>query len=125
MNSLLPIHPAQYLAKCKATEVKTTIEAMWNTRYPACPVLEPEFVGLTFGQVAIFRQVQAAASGCSIAFDKMVDRMVGRPMQVNQNLNVNKSYKDFLLEIAREEGIIDVESGLATTGPEGNPQSLE
>lgn len=119
---LLPVHPAQYLGRIKASEVKSTIEVIWNNPYPACPVLEPEFVGLSYGQVAILKQVLLASQGDPGAFDRVLDRMVGRPLQVNKNMNVNKNYRDFLLDIAVEEGLIVNSEGPGNTD---NPQALK
>lgn len=64
---------------------------------------------MTYGQVAMFKQVALAAQGDPGAFDRVLDRIVGRPLQVNHNVNANKSYKDFCIEIAKEEGILDAD----------------
>lgn len=106
---MLPVHPAQLLNGIKATQVKRTMEVLWDCEYPACPVLEPEYVGLSYGQVAIKKQITMAAQGNSEAFERVLDRIIGKPMQVNQNLNVNKSYKDFLDELAAQD-VIEVKA---------------
>lgn len=117
---MLPVHPAQTVGHLRGTQVKETIEALWNAPYPACPVLEPDLHGLTYGQVACLKQVINAASGDSGAFDRILDRLIGKPLQVNQNLNVNKSYKDFLTEIAVAEGVIDADVVSASSGAAQN-----
>lgn len=121
---MLAPHPAQVMGRIKASEVKSSIEALWNSPYPACPVLEPECANMTYGQVAVMRQVQLAASGDPSAFDRLVDRMIGRPMQVNQNLNVNKSYRDFCADIAREEGMV-IDADSTGRSDSQDPQTLQ
>lgn len=122
---LLPPHPAQAMGRIKASEVKSSIEAIWNHPYPACPILEPDLVGLTYGQVAIVKQVQMAAGGDPGAFDRILDRMIGRPLQVNHNVNANKSYKDFCIEVAKEEGILDADVVPPGPGGESSQQTLQ
>lgn len=121
----LPIHPAQYVGTIKASQVKDIIEATWNSPYPACPITEPDLVNMTYGQVAVYKQVYQAAHGDGQAFDRVVDRMIGRPMQVNQNLNVNKSYKDFCLDLAKEEGILDADIKRRGQSGADDPSTLE
>lgn len=108
-KQLCPVHPAQYLASIKADDVKANIKQFWTMVYDADPILEPECVGLTYGQVIIFRQVQQAVNGSGDATDRLLDRMIGKPEQLNKNVNLNGSYRDFLEEVARAEGIIDVD----------------
>jgi len=89
---------------------------MWDQPYNACPITEPEFEGMTYGQVILKKQVLYAAGGDPAAFDRVLDRMVGKPLQANVNTNLSGSYKDFLEDVARQEskdnppdGAIDVE----------------
>lgn len=103
-------HPMDYLIAVRNQGTKKQIGAMMGMPYPADPITEPEFVGLTYGEVALFRQVQAAADGSGSALDRILDRSDGKP--VNTNVNVTPaSYMDFLDEIAKKEkeGIIDVD----------------
>lgn len=97
------------LSTIKRDDVRNTIKSLWSLRYDADPILEPEFVGLTNGQVIMLRQVQLAANGDGTAVDRLLDRMIGKPEQINKNLNVQGTYKEFMEEVARQEGIIDVE----------------
>lgn len=108
----LALHPAQYLATIKADDVKSNIKAMWLMPYDADPILEPEFVGLTQGQVVLAQQFKAAARGDGAAVDRLLDRMVGKPEQVNKNVNLNGTYKDWLEEIAKAEGIINADGNV-------------
>lgn len=103
------MHPAQYLALIKVDDVKANIKQFWTMPYDGDPILEPELVGLTFGQVILFRQVQQAAHGLGESVDRLLDRMIGKPEQLNKNINVHGSYKDWLEEVAKAEGVIDVD----------------
>lgn len=111
------VHSMQYLAAVKLEDVKGNIKQFWTMAYEADPVLEPELVGMTYGQVILFRQIQLAARGEGTSVDRLLDRMIGKPEQLNKNVNVNKSYKDWLEEVALEEGIIDVDGRVIAQGP--------
>lgn len=106
-KTILAIHPAQALAAVKKSDIKANIIALWNTPYDADPILEPEMVGLTHGQVVLMQQVKMAVRGDGAAVDRLLDRMIGKPESINKNLNANMSYKDWLEEVAKQEGIID------------------
>lgn len=113
-------HPYATLARLKSDDVKANLKEMCNLPYPADPILEPDYVGLTYLQVMLLRTVERAANGSLDAFDRVLDRMVGKPQQVNTNVNVGATYKDFLDEIARKENIIDIPSsdGARSDSPE-------
>ena len=103
-------HPLQTLCRVRGLRPKQVISTMMELPYPADPIIEPDFVGMTYGEVALFRQVQRAASGSRDALEMILDRTEGKPIQTNQNVNTSMTYQDFLLKIAAEEGeIIDVE----------------
>lgn len=76
---------------------------MLDELYNADPILEPELVGLTNAQVMVQRQVVLATQGNGESFDRIADRVEGRPKQVNENLNLTVSYQDYLDEITRNE----------------------
>lgn len=114
-NQRLAVHPAQYLATIKKDDVKANIKALWAMPYDADPILEPEFVGLTYGQVIVQQQMIAAARGDGAAMDRILDRMIGKAEQVNKNLNISGSYADFMEQVALKEGIIDVDPSSATS----------
>lgn len=112
----MTVHPAQHLAKMSKLDVAGGLRELWDHPYNACPITEPEFEGLTYGQVILKKQILFAASGDPSAFDRVLDRMVGKPVQANVNTNISGSYKDFLEEVARQEaatkstdGAIDAE----------------
>lgn len=108
-KSVLAVHPAQALAQIKKSDIKANIIALWNTPYDADPLLEPEMVGLTYGQKILMEQIKAGVRGDGQAVDRLLDRMIGKPESINKNLNVNGSYKDWVEEVARQEGIIDAD----------------
>lgn len=108
-------HPAQFLSNIKAADVKANIKAMWEIPYDADPILEPEFVGLSHGQVIIAQQFKKAVGGDGESTDRLLDRMIGKPEQTNKNLNVQGTYKDFLEEVGRQEGIIDADGRVIET----------
>lgn len=103
------MHPAQYLATVKKSDVKANITAMWCMPYPADPLLEPDLEGLTYGQVILQAQMKKAVAGDGDAMDRVLDRMIGKAEQVNKNLNVNGTYAEFMEMVAKQEGIIDAE----------------
>ena len=96
------------LAKLSSNQTGQMIEVVLDLPYNADPLLEPELVGLTNAQVMVFRMVQKAANGSSDAFDRIMDRLVGKPVSTSKNLNVQTSYEDFLKTIATKP--IDVSS---------------
>ncbi len=111
-----PSQTVRALAQVKSTDVKGTIQVLWAQEYDADPLLEPEYVGLTHGQAIIKRQIHQAVLGDGAATDRVLDRMIGKPEQVNKNLNIQGTYKEFLEEVARAEGgIIDVDAVSTTS----------
>ena len=105
-------HPLKYLGSIKAVDVRKQISGVMDMPYPADPLVEPEFAGLTYYQVALIRQAELAARFSSLdSLEFFSDRMIGRPAQVNVNVNANESYEDFLKKIAvEEEKIINVKN---------------
>ena len=110
---IMPTHPAEYLAKLKTlpSDARKQIANIAHMPYPADPLLEPELVGLTYYQVGLLKQAGGMAVGCLDSMEFFTDRLIGRPAQVNLNLNAQaESYTDFLDRIAKaEEGVIEVE----------------
>lgn len=106
-------HPLAYLADIPAVDCRKQISGIASMPYPADPLVEPEFVGLTYYQVAVIRQAEMAARHGSLdALEFLSDRIIGKPAQVNLNLNADKeSYQQFLEMIASEEAkTIDVKA---------------
>lgn len=105
----LPEHPLQTLCRVRGLRPKQVISTMLELPYPADPILEPDFVGMTYGEVALFRQLQRAAAGSSASLEMLLDRTEGKPVQSNVNVNASVNYQDFLKKLAAEDGeIIDV-----------------
>ena len=113
---LMPTHPAEYLAKLKTlpSDARKQIANIAHMPYPADPLLEPEFVGLTYYQVGLLKQAGGMALGLLDSMEFFTDRLIGKPAQVNLNLNTNaESYTEFLDRIAKTEAeTIDVENEL-------------
>ena len=109
LREIQRMHPAEYLATIKSDDIKANIKALWCMPYDADPILEPELMGLTMGQVVLYKQMRLALRDSGEATDRLLDRGWGKPEQTNKNLNVSGTYKDFLEEVAKAEGIIDVE----------------
>ena len=113
---ILPTHPAEYLAKLKTlpSDARKQIANIAHMPYPADPLLEPEFVGLTYYQVGLLKQAGGMALGLLDSMEFFTDRLIGKPAQVNLNLNTNaESYTEFLDRIAKAEAeTIDVENEL-------------
>jgi hypothetical protein len=106
-------NPAQYLArlKTKFNDARAGISGIAHMPYPADPLVEPELVGLSYYQVGVLRQAELMGIGSLDALEFFSDRLIGKPAQVNLNVNTTESYSDFLKRIAVAEGeIIDVES---------------
>ena len=104
-------HPAEYLAKLKLAfnDTRGQIRAVMNMPYPADPLLESELVGLTYYQVGLIRQAQLAGVGSLDALEFFTDRDIGKPAQLNLQVNATESYAEFLKKIAIAEGeVIDV-----------------
>lgn len=108
-ESVFPQHPLHYLASVPVNDARKNIAAIANLPYPADILVEPEFVGLTYFQVAVIKQAQQAALHGSLAsLEFLSDRMIGRPAQVSL-VATPENYEDFLKKIAEtEEKTIDV-----------------
>lgn len=65
--------------------------------------LEEEYIGLTNAEVMIIKEARKAASGDSEATHRLLDRVLGKPKQQNENLNVNASYADYLNALSEQE----------------------
>ena len=114
---VMPTHPAEYLARLKTlpSDARKQIANIAHMPYPADPLLEPELVGLTYYQVGLLRQAGGMAVGLMDSMEFFADRLIGKPAQVNLNVNTTRqSYEEFLDTIVRaEEGeIVDNELGL-------------
>ena len=105
-------HPLKYLSDTNTMDCRKTISAIANMPYPADPLVEPEYMGLTYFQVSVLKQAeQAARYGSLYSLEFISDRIIGKPAQINLNVNAGESYTQFLEKIAEaEEKVIDVKS---------------
>lgn len=69
--------------------------------------IEPHYVGMTCGEVAMAKRAQRAAlNGDSVETEMLLDRAIGKPKSSAENVNVNLSgtYESFLREKAATAG---------------------
>lgn len=67
--------------------------------------LEPQYAGMTCGEVNMAKRAQrAAATGSLVEGEALLDRAIGKPKNSSENVNVNLSgnYEGFLAEKARK-----------------------
>ena len=67
--------------------------------------LETKFEGkkLNGRELIVIGQICKALQGDTPAFNALLDRMEGKPLQVNENINTDVSYVDFLKRITSED----------------------
>lgn len=67
--------------------------------------LEDRFEGkkLSGRELMVVAQICKALKGDTTAFNALLDRMEGKPKQVNENINTDVSYIDFLKKITEDE----------------------
>ncbi|KKL67938.1 hypothetical protein LCGC14_2130000, partial [marine sediment metagenome] len=65
--------------------------------------------------VMMLRMSQSAARGNFKATDMLLDRILGKPKMVSESKNLNLSYQDYLLELARKDESRQSESEEADT----------
>ena len=65
--------------------------------------IDEELEGMTNGEVMMLRMSQSAARGNFKATDMLLDRILGKPKMVSESKNLNLSYQDYLLELARKD----------------------
>ncbi len=94
----------EIITKEAVSELPITVMSIPYRRTP----LEKEFgidadlEGMTNGEVMMLRMSESAARGDHKAADMLLDRILGKPKMVSENKNINVSYQDYLLEIARK-----------------------
>lgn len=72
---------------------------------------DPSLQNLTIGEAMVVQEARKAAHGDSAAFGRIMDRLVGAPVQRSQSMNLNGNLSDFLDKVSSEtkETIIDIE----------------
>lgn len=103
--------------------IKEAVESTLQNAYLA-PYNGPELehMGKTKLQVGAEKAADRIADGDPGEFHRALDRILGKPTQHNENLNVQTDLKDFLSQVAKDNNIIDVE---AETDPDTQPQSQD
>lgn len=72
--------------------------------------MPPDMVGLTMAEAAIYRQWLKAADGDTKAYEKLMDRMLGKPKQAVETVSMKLSYSEFLDMLATQDIQENVES---------------
>ena len=72
---------------------------------------EADKIGMTLIEAALYSAAKKAADGDTDAMEKILNRLMGKPLQQVQNLNMTTTLKEFLDAIARTEcgSAIDVD----------------
>lgn len=65
---------------------------------------EADKIGMTLIEAALFAAVKKAADGDTDALEKVLNRLMGKPLQQVANLNMTTTLKEFLDGIARTDG---------------------
>lgn len=100
------MNPTPVKQKVKYIErpLSEVIQAALNLIYEHDPIAEPEFEGLTNREVMVLRLVkQATKYGDMKAFDRVADRLEGKPRQIQETFKSDKTYLEYLQELADEE----------------------
>jgi hypothetical protein len=63
---------------------------------------DPDKIGMTLLEAALYSAAEAAADGDVDALNKLLDRLVGKPVQ--QTITATATLADFLNQIAQNEG---------------------
>lgn len=64
---------------------------------------EEEKENITYKRLVVKRLIMKACSGDAKALQEVLDRWVGKPKQINENINVNYNYLDFLEQCDKED----------------------
>lgn len=80
-------------------------EGEWDSFFQ-CYIKDPRFDGMTKAEVAQHKLADKAAAGDTDALKEITDRLVGKSKQQVETKNLNIGYEDYLLELARQEGLI-------------------
>lgn len=95
-----------------AKELRALLAQLLKQVVPSDVLLEIGFpAGLTdeettFEKVIALRLIENACKGDNTAIRDLLDRLYGKPVQTNENINANLSYYDFLKTIAEREGMV-------------------
>lgn len=85
-------------------KLSTIMKHALDIVYETDPDLEPELYGLTYREVIILRILdRAARHGDLQAFDRIIDRLEGKPVNKSEAQTTNMNYLEFLMEIGRKD----------------------
>ena len=91
--------------------------------------IEPEFMGLSNGEVMLIKLAQRAAEGDSDVAFRLLERILGKAKQQNENLNVDLTYTDFLDALPETQSTLrhpaSYSKGLPLECVRGNKNSIE
>lgn len=82
-----------------------------NADGDAITIFDERYRGATLMEVMMHRLTLKAATGDKDAVNTVLDRLLGKPKQAVESVNVSMSYQDFLSDIAQKEStgnIIDI-----------------
>lgn len=80
-------------------------EGDWDPRLQ-CYIEDPRFKGMTKAEVMRHKLIDKAAKGDIEAIKLIDERLLGKPKQSVESKNLNIGYEDYLMELARQEGLI-------------------
>lgn len=61
---------------------------------------DPSLQNLTMGEAMVVQEARKAAHGDSAAYNRIMDRLVGAPVQRSESVNFNGNLSDFLDKVA-------------------------
>lgn len=73
-------------------------------------VVDERYVGMTKLEVAQHKQMDAAARGDLKALEQIEDRVLGKPKQQVESVQISATLEDFLEKVAQQEGLASVSS---------------
>jgi hypothetical protein len=76
---------------------------------------------LTKGEAALLKLAEAAQDGDQEAFEFLVERLIGKPVQQINQMNVTASLKEFLGALAVECAVVEVTDPFEPVVEEVNP----
>ena len=68
-------------------------------------IVDERYVGMTKLEVAQHKQMDAAARGDSDALVRIEDRLMGKPKQQVESVQISATLEDFLNKVAEQEGM--------------------
>jgi hypothetical protein len=68
--------------------------------------VDERYVGMTKLEVAQHKQIDAAARGDLQALNQVEDRILGRPKQQVESVQISATLEDFLSRVAEQEGMV-------------------